>query len=147
MGLEPKRPGRDGRINPSITPPCGFITTAVDLAMVSSTQGDSKLIADFASERSVLRVSQVMGIRRSSAANQTGLLGNRSQVEFVPNPAGLWDGQQALVDHFGSRPIFWPSCTLIKWSQRRRGWPGNFRDFSSGCSEACQSRLEGPLHL
>jgi hypothetical protein len=37
MGLQPERAGSDGWINASVFPPCGFITTAMDLAMMSGT--------------------------------------------------------------------------------------------------------------
>jgi hypothetical protein len=71
MRSQPQRMGRDGWINSSGTPPCGFIAAAVDLAMVSSAQRDSEFIADLASECAVLCEPQVVGVRRSSAANQT----------------------------------------------------------------------------
>jgi len=77
--------------------------------MVPAAQWDSELIAYLASERWVLDISQMMGIRGLSTANQTGLLGNRFQVESVASTARLWESQQALVNHLGSRPILWPS--------------------------------------
>jgi hypothetical protein len=39
MHLQSKRAGRDGRINAEIFPPCGFIATAMDLAMMARHSG------------------------------------------------------------------------------------------------------------
>ena len=39
MRLEPQIPGYDSRINPGVSPPCGFVVAAVDFAMVPPTQG------------------------------------------------------------------------------------------------------------
>jgi len=62
MAFEPQRASRHRRVYASLPPPCGFIATAMDLAMVSSTQWDDELIADLASERPVLSEAQMMGI-------------------------------------------------------------------------------------
>jgi hypothetical protein len=48
MHLHPKRAGRDGRINAGIFPQCGFIATAMDLAMMAPAQRHGELIADLA---------------------------------------------------------------------------------------------------
>jgi hypothetical protein len=37
MRLEPQCTGGDGRINIGFPPPCGFVATPMNLAMVSST--------------------------------------------------------------------------------------------------------------
>jgi len=100
MGFEPKRAGRNGRINPGLAPPCGFIAAAMDLAMMASTQGDSELIADLASKRPVLREVQMMVIRWETAANEASLLGYVPNIIAVANPARLRQRQHALVDRF-----------------------------------------------
>ena len=56
MTFEPQQARCECRINPSFPPPCSFIATAVDLAMMTAAQGHGEFIADLASERSVLRV-------------------------------------------------------------------------------------------
>ena len=63
-----------------------------------SAQRDSELITDLAAEGRVLCEPQVMGIRRSPAANQARLLGDVSDVISVPNPARLGEGEGAFVD-------------------------------------------------
>ena len=60
--LQPERAGSDSRINAGIFPPCGFIATAMDLAMMAAAQRHGELIADLATECAVLREAQMMGI-------------------------------------------------------------------------------------
>ena len=63
MTRQPQRPRASRRIDADFPPPCGFIATAVNFAMVSATQRNGELIADLAPECSGLRKSQMMGIR------------------------------------------------------------------------------------
>jgi hypothetical protein len=51
MAFQPQGTRGNGRINAHLFPPCRFIATAVDLAMMATTQGDRELIADFAAKR------------------------------------------------------------------------------------------------
>jgi hypothetical protein len=51
MTLQPQDTGGNGRINARPFPPCRFIATAVNFAMMAATQWDRELIADFAAER------------------------------------------------------------------------------------------------
>ena len=110
MRLKPECAGGDGRIDPGVLPPCGFIAAVMHLAMVSSAQGNGVLIADFASECPALGKSKVVGIRGSAAANQTRVLGNSFDVISVTNPAWLRQGQHALIDRLGSRAMLCLSC-------------------------------------
>jgi hypothetical protein len=48
MAFQPQGTSSNGRINARLFPPSRFIAAAVDLAMMATTQGDRKLIADFA---------------------------------------------------------------------------------------------------
>jgi hypothetical protein len=70
----------------------------VNLTVMPSAQRDDKLITDFPSECSVLREPQVVGIRRSSPADQTRLFGDVSHMISVPKPAWLREGEDAFVD-------------------------------------------------
>ena len=92
MRLQPKCAGVDGRINAGVAPPIRFIPTAVDLAIVSSTQWYGVLIADLAPEGPTLGKSEVVGICGSATANETRVLGNRFDVIAVTNSARLWQG-------------------------------------------------------
>jgi hypothetical protein len=51
MAFQPQGTSGNGWINADLFPPCHFIATAVDLAMMATTQGDRELIADFAAKR------------------------------------------------------------------------------------------------
>jgi hypothetical protein len=51
MAFQPQDTSGNGRINADLFPPCRFIAAAVDLAMMTTTQGHSELIADFAAKR------------------------------------------------------------------------------------------------
>ena len=60
--FEPERTGAYVRIDAGTPPPCCFIAAAMDLAVVSSAQWDSKLVTHLAPERPALRKSQMVGI-------------------------------------------------------------------------------------
>ena len=54
-------------------------------AMVSSAEGHSELVTDFAAQCRRLGKAQVMGIGGTPTADQAGLPGNRSDVVAVAN--------------------------------------------------------------
>ena len=118
MGFQPQRPGGDDRIDPDFPPPCGFVAATVDLAMVSAAERDGELIADLATKCPPLRKPQMMGIRGLAAADQARLLGHLSDMLPVPNPAGFWKGQGALV--YPSGPGSIPRCPRLRGLPRRR---------------------------
>jgi hypothetical protein len=60
----------DGRIDPGVLPPRGFVAAMMHRAMVSSTQWNGVLIANLAAECPALRKSEVVGIGGSAAANE-----------------------------------------------------------------------------
>jgi hypothetical protein len=55
MGLQPQYTGSDGRIDASIFPPRGFITTAVGFAMVAPAQRHDELITGLTAQCAMLR--------------------------------------------------------------------------------------------
>ncbi len=81
-----------------VSPPGRFIATMMDLAMVSSTQGDGELIAHLAAVCTDLRNSEVVGIRWLSPANQARVVGDSLDVIPVANPPQLGQGQLAFID-------------------------------------------------
>jgi hypothetical protein len=113
VSFEPQRASGDIRIDTNLIPPCSFITRTMDLAMMSSAQRDSKLIAHLAAQRAVLHKAQMMGIRRSATANQTGLTGHMSNVLAVANPTRLRQCQYALIDYGGSLSFFASNGTAL----------------------------------
>ena len=59
----------------------------MDLTMVSSTQWDNELIADFASERTTLCEAEVVGVTGASVAKHTRVLRDKHDMIPVMNPA------------------------------------------------------------
>jgi hypothetical protein len=51
MAFQPQSTSGNGRINAGLFPPCRFIATAMNLAMMATAQGHSELITDFAAKR------------------------------------------------------------------------------------------------
>ena len=123
MRLQPQAPGGDGRINASIFPPCGFIATAMDLAMMASAQRHRELIADLTAECAVLREAQMMGICGPAPANQTRLSGHQLDVLLVTKAARLGMHQLTLVDAVSSGCPLGPHGLPLA---RRRGLQREF---------------------
>jgi hypothetical protein len=105
MGLQPQRASRTDRINACVAPPRSFIAAAVNFAMVLAAKWHRELVADLAAKRTTLREAQVMGVRRPSITNQTGLLGHVSNVIPIANPVRLGEGKNTLIDAFNAAPL------------------------------------------
>ena len=88
MRLQPQSARRIGWIDTGLVPPRRFIATAMNLAMVSTTERDRELIADLAAERRYLGKAQMMGIGGAAAADQARLLGYRFDVITVTDSPG-----------------------------------------------------------
>jgi hypothetical protein len=71
-------------------------------AMMPATERDREFIADFAAERARLSKSEVVGIGRLAAAQETSLLGDVAQMPPVAIAAGRCDRKDALVDALGA---------------------------------------------
>jgi hypothetical protein len=70
--------------------------------MMSTAQRDRKLIADLAAKCRWLRESKMMGVRRASATNETGLFGDGFDMFAVTNATRGWHQQYASIDCPGS---------------------------------------------
>src|SRR6516165_8761362 len=105
MCLQPKDTSRSGWIDAGLCPPGGLIATAMHLAVMSAAKRNRKLVADLAAECRYLRKPQVVSISGASAANQTGLLGNRCNVLAVANATLHRQGQYTFIDK-GGAPLF-----------------------------------------
>jgi hypothetical protein len=44
MRLQPQRAGGGGRIDASLLPPCRFVATAMDLAMMAAAERDGEFV-------------------------------------------------------------------------------------------------------
>ena len=118
---------------PAFLPPCSFIAASVDLAVVATAQWNSEFIADLAIERPALRKSEVMGIRRASAANQAGMLSDKFDVIPVTHSAGFRHAS-ALLSIARERRRLFVSLPFIRFIRRPR------RDPASAASDGSASR-------
>ena len=98
MRVQPERTSRGGRIDASFLPPCRFLATAMDFAMMTAAERNGEFIADLAAECLALHKSGVMGICRPSAANQAGMLGDKSDMIPITDPTGFRHRQHGLID-------------------------------------------------
>ena len=57
--------------------------------MMSSAQGNGELVADLAADCAALGKSQMVGVRRPSAADQARMFGDKRDVFAVADPARL----------------------------------------------------------
>src|ERR1700728_2136027 len=72
-GPFPQLSGDGDRIKLHRFPPCRFVATAMEDTMVGSAKGHCELVADPAAQRTWLGKSQMVGVRRSSSAEQARL--------------------------------------------------------------------------
>jgi hypothetical protein len=98
MRLQPQRPSADCWINPEFYPPSRFISTSMQLAMMTTAERDRELIADLAAESRRLCKTEMMRISGKPAANQARLLGDRFHMLAVANSAGQRQRQDRFVD-------------------------------------------------
>ena len=77
MCLGPQVSRADECIDPDIIPPCGFITAAVNLAVMTEAERDGELVTHLAPERPVLRKAKGVDSPGASAKNQVRLLHKR----------------------------------------------------------------------
>ena len=83
MRLAPKGCGNDQGIDPLALPPGALVASPVEFTMVQPADGNGEPVADFPPHRPLLGKLDVVGIRRGSAADETGLRGHKLQVFAV----------------------------------------------------------------
>src|SRR5215472_5250239 len=115
MCAQPQHTSGIGWINIYLFPPRGFIAAAMDFAMMAPTKRDSKLIADLAAKRRGLRKAQMVGVRRTAAADETGLLGNRFNMLPVTDSTHRRQRQHGFVN--GSPSPLIPMCSFGLFSR------------------------------
>src|SRR5262249_26247325 len=94
----PEPAGNLDRVDAGLPPPPTLVAGAVHRAMMPAAEWDRELVADLAAERTGLSKSEVVGIRRLAAAQQTRLLGDIAQVLTVAIATRGSDREDALVD-------------------------------------------------
>ena len=70
--------------------------------MMTAAERNGEFIADLAAECLALGESEMMGIRRPPAADQAGMLGDKSDMIPVRDPTGFWHRQHALIGGVGA---------------------------------------------
>jgi len=72
------------RINVELSPPCGLVTCAVQLAVMNPADWNGELITHAPSECARLRKGEVVRIRGHATADETGLSQYELEMVFVP---------------------------------------------------------------
>ena len=91
------------RIDVRLAPPRGFVSVAMELAMMPAAEGHRELIAGLSAKRPALDKAQVVGVTGSSSADQAGLLGDEADVVAVADAPGLRMDQNGLVHGYSAR--------------------------------------------
>jgi hypothetical protein len=78
MRLKPQTSCGNVRVNAGSSPPVAFVTVAMNLAMMHSTERDNPLVADLSSQCAALRKAQMMGIGRCAATDEARLARDKS---------------------------------------------------------------------
>jgi hypothetical protein len=89
-------------LNADLCPPCCFVARSMNFAVMSTAQGDRKLITHLSSEGSALCKSEVVRIGRTPAANQTRMSCDEFNMLSIAGPTRLRMGRTAFFDHIDS---------------------------------------------
>ena len=98
MCLQPKNASRRARIDTCLFPPHGFVTAAMNFAVMSSAKRNRELIADLTAKGRKLCNTEMMRIGGTPAANEAWLLGDGFHMLPVANSTGHRQRQDRFVD-------------------------------------------------
>ena len=98
MGCNPQRACGDKRLYSAVPPPRCFIAAAVDLSVMRAAYRHREPIADLATERTGLRKTQLMRIRRTPTANQAELFDDMPDLVAITDAAWFREHRDALID-------------------------------------------------
>ena len=73
------------------------------LGMMDGAKWHCELIAHFEPKSARLRKANMVRLRRGPPTNQTGLLGNKTEMLLRAYPLWFADGEDALIDPSGQR--------------------------------------------
>src|SRR5262249_56557875 len=94
---------RNGKgIDPLLLPPGAFVAAPMELAMVQPADRNGEAVGDLASHRPLLRKFDVVGIRGSSAADETRLRGDKPQMIAIALAHWLADSEYPRGTRLGS---------------------------------------------
>ena len=89
-------------LNAELCPPCCFVATSMNFAVMSTAQWHRELITHLASKRSALCKSEVVRIGRLPAANQTRMSCDEFHVLSIADSSRLRVNKTARFDLFDS---------------------------------------------
>jgi hypothetical protein len=106
-GRFPQLPSNYDRLNLVGLPPRGLVTMTVEGAMVTSAQRDCVFVANPPAKSARLRKSQMMSVRRPSAAYEARVRRYEPKVRTVAVAARFAKRERAFVDVPGDRIVDW----------------------------------------
>jgi hypothetical protein len=149
--LRPQCRGDSKGIDSGPGPPFGFITAAVDLAMVDTAKRNRKLVAHLAPERRILGKPKMVRVSRPAATDQARLFADEPDMSFVAHPARLEPRQGALIDCRPFRAGEWSTGPRVTEPRVTCHYGLGFGDlgcrgrqlaFLGNAVQDCHSRLE-----
>ena len=97
---------------PWLIPPGALVAPPVEFTMVQPADGNGEPVADLPPHRPLLGKLDVVGIRRGSAADETGLRGHELQVFAIALTHRLADDGDRLFAEIG---LQWLVATAIRF--------------------------------
>ena len=102
MCLAPQSVCHPEWLNADLCPPCCFVATSMNFAVMSTAQWDRELITHLASKCSALCKSEVVRIGRTPTANQTGMSCDEFHMLSIADSTRLRMGRTAFFDPLDS---------------------------------------------
>ena len=102
MCLAPQSVCHPEWLNADLCPPCCFVATSMNFAVMSAAQWDRELITHLSSKCSALCKSEVVRIGRTPTANQTGMSCDEFHMLAIADSTRLRMGRTAFFDPLDS---------------------------------------------
>jgi hypothetical protein len=118
-GPLPQLSGDDDWIKLDRFPPCQFVAPAMEDTMVGAAKGNRELVADPAAQRTWLGKSQMVGVRRSSSAQETRLRRDELKMRAIAVAARFAVCEGAFIDMPGNGVVH-----VVCGSEACDGWSG-----------------------
>ena len=121
MGRQPKGAGAIRRIDADIFPPCDLVTTVMNFAMMTATERDRELIADFPAKRAALCETQMVSVGGPPTAEQTRMCGDELHVIAITKSTRLGQMPAHSCRSIGAERVSWrlavigrsPGCACV----------------------------------
>jgi hypothetical protein len=136
--MAPQVSGDLDRLDPSNPPPPGFVSGAMQGAVVTPAQRDGKFVADLAAQGAGLSEAEMVRVGRFAAADNAGLSHDEPQVRLIAVASRFAEGERALVDPRHRRRG--RVCWLADGGGRPRGQLGIALIWLVNRGDACRKR-------